>query len=394
MIRIGFPPIQLGRARASRAAVTLAETVLCMVIISVMLVGAMRAVAAAKSLELSTNRSALARQLAQDLMAEIRALPYEDPGGSPAFGREGAEKATSRADWNDIDDYDGWSAAPPEGKDGSPIAGLSLSWSREVSVKRVSPANLQAESFVDFEVKQITVTVRFDGNEVARSETIRTSAWPSGAALVTQSLLMVVDKVADPSTRELDRKALIESWGWVVTLIDDSATQGEFDSAFAQNDVLYVPATIDDGELDTKLIGAPIGIVNEETKEIDEIGLASTFKSFSGETEIKITDNTHFITSPFSSGTNYSMFDGGGNGIYGLDGTLGAGVQSLARQRQGGQAKAMIAVLETGGATWDFGTAPARRVWIPWGNKNLDIPDLSPDAETIMQRSIEWAAAN
>ena len=47
---------------------------------------------------------------------------------------------------------------------------------------------------------------------------------------------------ASPTAQELLKQALRESWGFTVNLIDDDATQAEFDTAIVANDVA-APAT-------------------------------------------------------------------------------------------------------------------------------------------------------
>ena len=43
----------------------------------------------------------------------------------------------------DVDDYDGWSASPPEDKNGNPLVGFD-DWGRSVSVEWVNPDNPDA----------------------------------------------------------------------------------------------------------------------------------------------------------------------------------------------------------------------------------------------------------
>jgi|GEM_PF-6598319 len=61
------------------------------------------------------------------------------PDVNPIYtGPELPESSSSRADWDDVDDYEGWSASPPQLKDGTPIADYS-GWTREVAVAYVDP---------------------------------------------------------------------------------------------------------------------------------------------------------------------------------------------------------------------------------------------------------------
>ena len=79
-------------------------------------------------------------------------------------------------DWDDIDDYDGWSATPPETKDEEPLDGYDQ-WTRSVEVAFVKPTNLnQVDNTTG--VKRITVTASFNGVPAAELVAIRTQAWP------------------------------------------------------------------------------------------------------------------------------------------------------------------------------------------------------------------------
>ena len=46
----------------------------------------------------------------------------DEPDDTPAFGREAGESSSSRAAYDDVDDYHGWSGSPPVEKDDAAIA--------------------------------------------------------------------------------------------------------------------------------------------------------------------------------------------------------------------------------------------------------------------------------
>ena len=371
----------------------LIETVMCMLLISAMLVGSLQLLAASKSAEMHAARQSVGRQLAEDLMAEILSLAYEDSNPDGVIGRE-SESGGNRSTWNDIDDYDGWKQSPPEHKDGGQIAGLSSGWERSVDVEWVVKDNVDLVSGAETSVKRVIVSVSFAGELITEKVAIRTAAWPKTAGTPSRVLLLVVANANSLDDEEIARSNLIQSWGWVVNLIDDSASQGEFDSAFGQNDAVYVPATVDSDMLLFKLAYAPIGIVNEEPKQGAFLGLATSFKEFAVETDIRITDNTHYITQTLTSGGEYSMYDGSGNGIRGLNGSTAPGNQDLARQAKGGPVSPQIVTLEEGAANCNWGYATSRRVWLPWGNTNTRVSSLSAEAKTIMERALDWAAVH
>lgn len=96
--------------------------------------------------------------LAQHLMAEVLGQPYEEPVDPPTLGREPSESGGNRKQWDDIDDYDGWSKSPPSDKDNA-ILPNTTGWTRAVTVKYANPANPTANSRTDLGLKRVTVTV-------------------------------------------------------------------------------------------------------------------------------------------------------------------------------------------------------------------------------------------
>ena len=140
-------------------------------------------------------------------------------------------------------------------------------------------------------------------------------------------LLLVVSDAANPTAQDLVRQALIESFGFAVTLIDDDASQADFDTAAAASDVAYVSEEITSGSLGTKLRDATIGVVIEEEKIHDEFGISSAEMTFTGDS-IDIIDNTHYITTPFSPGV--IAFAASPQPVGAPTGTLAPGLSKLA----------------------------------------------------------------
>ena len=96
----------------------------------------------------------LAYPLAQQLMAEVLQAYFVDPGPAPTFGPEAGE---TRATYDDVDDYNGWTESPPATRAGIVLAGYT-GWTRAVAVAYVSPASL-ATSATATTLKRVTVTV-------------------------------------------------------------------------------------------------------------------------------------------------------------------------------------------------------------------------------------------
>jgi hypothetical protein len=200
-------------------------------------------------------------------------------------------------------------------------------------------------------------------------------------------VLLVVVNPASLTAQEAAKQALMEGWGFTVTLIGEGASQAEYDAAVAVADVAYVAEDINSGMLGTKLRAADIGVVIEEQKLPQEFGIASSDTVFT-ESSINVTDITHYITEPFSLGT--VAFATTAQPVGGPTGTLAPGLQMLAQRPS--SSTGMLDVIETGGVLYDTGTAAGRRVKLPWGDNDFDINSLTAGGLTIMRRALEWGA--
>lgn len=146
------------RFRVTRRGTTLVEVAISCVLVGVMLVAAMRTVGAVFRTRLVAFQRQQGETLAQELTAEILQARYEEPSLPPgSFGLEGGEVGDgSRAAWDDVDDYDGWSASPPQSKDGTPLPDAD-GWTRQVVIDRVTCPNPEITSAGDTGLKQIEV---------------------------------------------------------------------------------------------------------------------------------------------------------------------------------------------------------------------------------------------
>ncbi len=163
--------------------VTLIEVVISTVIVAVMLTSALQAVGAARLGLRKLNDRSVGMLLAQDLMAEILQQAYADSAYGPSSGiGPGSDEVVTgnRSLYDDVDDYHGWQASPPQYKNGTPIA-WATGYQRAVTVVWVDPANPSATVGSPSGAKLITVTVRKDGLDVATLVAIRTTAWVSPA---------------------------------------------------------------------------------------------------------------------------------------------------------------------------------------------------------------------
>jgi MSHA pilin protein MshD len=93
--------------------------------------------------------------LAKQLMDEILQTQYVDPGVLPVFGPEVGEV---RANYDDVDDYNGLSESPPVNRDGTAIPGFT-GWKRAVQVFWADPTSPSTTTVTDTGLKRVVVTV-------------------------------------------------------------------------------------------------------------------------------------------------------------------------------------------------------------------------------------------
>jgi len=213
----------------------------------------------------------------------------------------------------------------------------------------------------------------------------------TGAAPPPPKNLLFVAASTIPTAPEQLRIDLIESWGYTVTLIDDSDSQANFDAAVAANDVAYVASTVSEATLGTKLKDAPIGVVNELATLVDEFGIAQESIGYKSRIEIDVLNNTHYITQPFPTGLLTIL--NANQDLHIMTSNKAPGLDALAQVFNTGTLwDDSLGAIDTGGDLYGGGTAAGRRVLLPWGTASFDVTTLNADGLTIMQRAIEWAA--
>jgi prepilin-type N-terminal cleavage/methylation domain-containing protein len=161
------------RPQPARRGLTLVEVVVSTLIVGVLMVATLNALGAATSSGKGAGNRAVAIGLADDLMAEILKSKYVDPGTSPVFGLETGESNTSRAAFNDVDDYNGWSEQPPQARDGTALTDRA-DYRRRVTVDRVTVSNPATTSSTETGVKRIRVDVDYKGTNVVEQTALRT----------------------------------------------------------------------------------------------------------------------------------------------------------------------------------------------------------------------------
>jgi MSHA pilin protein MshD len=139
---------------------TLVESLISVLIVSGVLVGALGAFGAIGRARQNQVDRTLGYALADQLLAEIMQCYFKDPEtAGTSIGPDSGE--ATRAQYDDVDDYDGLSTTPPTLRDGTSLTEYA-GWTRSVSVICVKPdAPDTAINVGDAQVlKRITVTVK------------------------------------------------------------------------------------------------------------------------------------------------------------------------------------------------------------------------------------------
>jgi MSHA pilin protein MshD len=122
---------------AARGAFTLIECLVSVLIVGVVLVAAVGTFGQiARGRQNQVDRTA-GVALADQLLAEILQCYFKEPGGGTTLGRDTGE--TTRATFDDVDDYDGYTTSPPTLRDGTVMSEYT-GWTRSVDVICVKPA--------------------------------------------------------------------------------------------------------------------------------------------------------------------------------------------------------------------------------------------------------------
>jgi MSHA pilin protein MshD len=145
-------------SRRRRRGFTLVESTISVLIVSGVLIAALRTFGGLARARLIQTDRTLAYGLADNLLAEVMQCYFKEPGGGTTLGPEAGE---TRATYDDVDDYDGLTETPPKARDGTVVAGFT-GWTRSVSVMCVRPdAPNVAINAGDAQVlKRIVVTVK------------------------------------------------------------------------------------------------------------------------------------------------------------------------------------------------------------------------------------------
>src|ERR1043165_6805389 len=117
------------------------------------------------------------------------------------------------------------------------------------------------------------------------------------------NILLITDSSGSLTTVESNIKTNLQAAGYTVNTLWDGDSQANYTAAFANNDAVYIPSDVSATDMGTKLRTCPVGIINELTGYMDDIGLCTSAGSTSSSSTVTISTNSHYITSPFPTGS-------------------------------------------------------------------------------------------
>lgn len=161
---------------SSRSGFGLLESMIAVLLTSLLMVSALRSLGASKRREFDTSDQIRAQQLAADLLNEILRQSYQEPVSTPSFGLESGESNGNRSLFDDVDDYRNWTSTPPKDRNGIAIPGLA-GWTQSVAVLWADSTTLLPSSNSNTGLKKITVTLTKSNIAIARMTAYRSSAW-------------------------------------------------------------------------------------------------------------------------------------------------------------------------------------------------------------------------
>lgn len=159
------------RSNPSRRGVSLIESVAALVILAGAMAAAMNSVASARASQVMAAERAKARVLADSMLAEVLENAYAEPGSNTLGPDAGETNATTRSQFDDVDDYHGWSNTV-RATDGTVIDGYD-GYVVSFDVAWVDPDALANSVSGDQGVKRVQVTITRNGRTVAQAQ-----GWP------------------------------------------------------------------------------------------------------------------------------------------------------------------------------------------------------------------------
>jgi len=156
--------------RPSDRGFSFAEVMLAAVLLGFLMVAAVQLFGNLGRSRQRTLDEDLAGRLCLEMIREIKELDYADPTDGNGVGPEPDEVDGTRQFFDDVDDYNGWTASPPQDREGNPLSRY-IGLTRSVTVDYVSAGNFSNSiGAADQGFKRVTITVSRGGTIWTRQQ--------------------------------------------------------------------------------------------------------------------------------------------------------------------------------------------------------------------------------
>jgi hypothetical protein len=151
------------RDRRPRRAFTLLETSLATLIVGLTVLSIVKLITAVTTQNFYAQKTTTAMMLANNLRELFASLPFNDPVLGTHLGPNTGE--TSVALYDDVEDFDNYTANPPIDANRQPIPALA-NWQQSVNVTHINPNNFQLTDSVANDaacvLDRVTITVSYN----------------------------------------------------------------------------------------------------------------------------------------------------------------------------------------------------------------------------------------
>ncbi len=152
-------PVRWKHSRFPVRGIAYTEVLLSSIILAVLVVSAMKLFANLGRSRQSVVQNDAANYLALQMIEEIKQQNYNDRNEPTNFGVEsGEDTGPGRCLFDDVDDYQGWSASPPQDQNGNELDPYS-DYTRTVEVNYVAADDFTQKKGSDEGFKEVKITI-------------------------------------------------------------------------------------------------------------------------------------------------------------------------------------------------------------------------------------------
>jgi prepilin-type N-terminal cleavage/methylation domain-containing protein len=161
--------------RRTTAGFTLLEVLMSLTIVGLGILGSMRLFASCSQNNGEAAHTSTALFLANNIQEMMAELPFADPSGLPTAGLEEVGQPVSV--WDDIDDFNGYSARPPIDASRMPVPELAQ-YRQLITVQSIDPNGLTTNA-ANADAARVTVQVFYlpPGRPASEEREVHRISW-------------------------------------------------------------------------------------------------------------------------------------------------------------------------------------------------------------------------